>query len=155
MFKKLKDILGIEGIKMTILIDDPISLSEGMIHGDILLTTLRDQEVENIELTLVEKYQRGRKESKLIDEYDLGSIILSESFLVTQGVQKKIYFVLPFVENLSEMDHFEQASFINKGLVALAKKIKGVKSTYKLTATAKVKGTTFNPIATREIIFES
>lgn len=155
MFKKLKDILGIEGIKIQVVFDEPVVYDEEVIHGHLVFTTLREQEIEFIELKLIEKYERGRKENKLIDEYELGKIILANSFVVTKGKQIKIEFQLPFMRTLSEMDHISEQNIFNRGLVSIAKKLKGVKSTYTLIAKAKVKGTTFSPATKRPVIFDN
>ncbi len=155
MLKKLKDYLGIEGVKISLYLDDLLQLEQGLITGRIQLTSLREQEIEFILLRLVERYKRGRGEDKLIDEYELGQVLLTEKIILNEGGEKNIKFELPFVENLSEMDQMERSGFFNRAWVRLAKKIKGVQSSYRLEAKDKVNGTTLSPVASREVIFDT
>lgn len=154
MLKKIKDLLGIEGVKIGLEFDDPIQRSEGAVFGHVILSSLSDQTVAGIEIKLVEKYQRGRKESRLIDEYELGKIYLSEKIDLVRGQEVKIPFTLPYNEIKSEMDSFGDKNFISRGISAFAKALKGVRSDFKVVAKANVAATTLDPIAARIVILE-
>lgn len=154
MLGKLKNLLGIEGVKISLLIDDPIMKEEEAVFGHIILSSLSDQTIQAIELKFIERYHRGRKENKLIDEYELGSIIISETYHISKGEEIKIPFTLPYNHVQSEMDKIGDTNFISKGIVFLAKSFKGVKSEFRLIAKAKIKGTTLDPIAKKMVILE-
>ncbi len=154
MLGKLKNILGIEGVKINLLLDDPIMRSEEAIFGDIVLSSLSSQVIQSIELKFIERYHRGRKENKLIDEYELGAMIISDTYHIVKGEEIKIPFTLPYVHVQSEMDKIADTNFISKGIVFVAKSLKGVKSEYRLIAKAKIKGTTLDPIVKKMVILE-
>lgn len=154
MLGKLKNILGIEGVKINLLLDDPILKSEEAVYGHIILSSLSNQVIQSIELKFIERYYRGRKENKLIDEYELGSIILSETHHIIKGEEIKIPFTLPYNHVQSEMDKIAETNIISKGIVFFAKSLKGVKSEFRLIAKAKIKGTTLDPIVKKMVILE-
>lgn len=151
MLGKVKDILGIEGVKLDLIIPEVIIDDVGKINGQIKLTTVREQVVKSIDIKLIEKYARGRKEKRLIDEYVLGELNISKSIKVVPGEEKLIDFSLDFFRAKSPMDKLQDDSFVYRGLISVAKFFKKVKSTYRLEGTAKVKGTKLNPSVNKEI----
>ena len=62
MIKKLKNMLGIESVKIELEIPQEIEKKDQNINGTIILTTLSDAEVKSISIKLIEKYSRGRKQ---------------------------------------------------------------------------------------------
>ena len=111
------------------------------------LTSLSDNnQLESITLRMVEKYSRGRGDSKLINEYPMGELVKKEMITISKNDIIEIPFEMDFVYVRSEMDKMEDNNFFAKGLVKLAKKVRGVSSEYSLRAEAKIKGTTLNPM---------
>jgi sporulation-control protein spo0M len=155
MFGKVKRWLGIEGVKIEVETSDFFRLQSGSIEGQIRILSMSDQTVYRIELAFIEKYKRGRSQSKLIDEYTLGQILLEKSIDIKEGEETYIPFSLPFVPLQSEMDILEEKNIIVKGVVAAAKMLKGVQSEYRLEAKAYVKGTALNPIAIKVLQVEN
>jgi hypothetical protein len=154
MFGGIKKMLGIEGVKIDIIIDEPLKQKQGVIHGKIQLTTLMDSVVTGVTLKLIEKYSRGRKDSKLIDEYVIGYTELNQMIEIEKNDIVEFPFSLPFVIKESEMDKLQKSNFLLGGIVKLAKFGKGVKSEYRIEAEALVKGTKFNPLSRKEVIFK-
>lgn len=154
MLGKLKKYLGIEGVKIAITLDDPILKSEKAVFGHVVLHSLSDQIVEAIDLKFVERYHRGRNENKLIDEYELGSMVLADPIRISKNQEIKVPFTLNYNPMLSEIDRFGEENFFSKGLAFIAKSLKGVKSEYRLIAKAKVQGTSLDAIAKRMVILE-
>lgn len=153
MFGQIKKILGIEGVKIDVEINNPVLKSSSRISGIIKLTTLRDSEVDSIILKLIEKYHRGRGNTKLIDEYTIGFLELGEKIYLKREDIVEIAFEVPFRLTKSEMDKLED-NILAFGFVKLAKTIKGVKSEYRLVAEAIVPGTKLNPIVQKEVIMK-
>jgi hypothetical protein len=152
MFGTVKKILGIEGVKLELVVADKISKEAGIVSGIIKLTSLSDDNlVESISLKMVEKYSRGRGESKLINEYPMGELVKQEKVTISKNDIIEIPFEMEFVYVKSEMDKMEDNNFFAKGLVKLAKKVRGVSSEYTLRAEAKIKGTTLNPFDIKTI----
>jgi len=152
MFGKVKKILGIEGVKLELIVPDKVSREAGIVTGAVKLTSLSDNNlIESIQLKLVEKYSRGRGESKLINEYIMGTLLKKENITISKNDILEIPFELEFVYVKSEMDKMGESNFIARGLVGLAKKARGVHSEYKLIAEANIKGTTLHPFDSKHI----
>lgn len=147
MFGKVKKILGIEGVKMELTVDDPFNLESEILLGVIKLTTKTESEVSSITIRLIEKYSRGRKSSKLIDEYVLGELIMSEQINITPDEIIEIPFELEFINLQSEVDKMAEGSLFMRGPLKLAKFIKNVSSVFRLEAQATVTGTRLQPFA--------
>ena len=79
MLGKVKNWLGIEGVKMEIETPDRVKLRDGVLKGTILFQSMSDKKVSKVKFKLIEKYTRGRGKSKLINEYTLGEMEANES----------------------------------------------------------------------------
>lgn len=146
MFGKVKKLLGIEGVKLELIIPDKINKDAGILTGIIKFISLSDENIiEGIHLKMVEKYSRGRGDSKLINEYVMGELVKNEKLSISKNDILEIPFEMDFIYAKSEMDKLEENNFFSRGLVKLAKKARGVKSEYTLRAEANIKGTTLNP----------
>jgi len=155
MFGQIKRMLGIEGVKIDVEVNQPVKLTTGMASGKVRLITVMDSEVTNINIRIIEKYHRGRKKDKLIDEYMVGSMDLNEGFSLKKDEIIEIPFDLPFKYYQSEMDKIQDKNFLAAGIVKMAKFIKGVKSEYRIEAEATVKGTKLNPVSKKDILVQS
>lgn len=151
MFGRVKRWLGIEGVKVELLIPEKVRADDGEISGTIRFYSMHDQTVEGVRVRIIEKYKRGRRNSKLIDEYTLGEIALDETIEIPAHQYIDLDFILPFNVMLSDMDSFQRKNFLFKGVAKTAKFIKGARSIYRVEAEADVKGTALNPFDTREL----
>ena len=151
MFGKVKNWLGIEGVKMELIIPEEIYESAESVTGKLRFYSKTDQTVNSIKVKLIERYSRGRKDNKLTDEYQLGEINLDETFKVTADAPVEIDFTLTFKIVKSEMDEIGEKNILSGGLVKAAKWIKNVKSIYRVEAEADVKGVALNPF-TKQIV---
>lgn len=147
MFGKMKQWFGIEGVKVELELPESVKIRDGVIEGALRFSSMTNQEVEGVRLRLVEKYTRGRKEDRLIDEYTLGESTMKESFKVPASGHIEIDFKLPFELVRSEIDEMQGKNFLLSGIGSLAKVIRKVKSEYRVEAEAKVKGTRLHPFA--------
>jgi hypothetical protein len=150
MLGKVKQYLGIEGIKISLEIPEIINKDQGFIEGLIVLTSKNTQTARAFDIRLIEKYYRGRRRSKLINEYELGHIHLKKNVVVAANTTEKIPFKLPFEISESRMDQMER-NFFMKGLVKVAKFANAVKSEFRLEAEADVVGTALDPSHTIRI----
>lgn len=151
MFGEIKKMLGIEDIRISLEIPEKVNLTKQVIQGKVVVTSLRDSRLNSLEIRLVEKYSRGRKENKLIDEYICGSIELEQSLEIRKQDVIEIPFELPFTIYQSEMDKVEAGNLFMSGFIKVAKKLKAVKSTFRVEATARVEGTKLAPFAEKEV----
>ncbi len=151
MLGKVKKWLGIEGVKIELQIPETFSSKDEKISGSILFTSMNDQSVNGYQLTLIEKYSRGRRKNKLVDEYKIGEITIEDTFEVSADEELIKSFDLPFKISHSDMDKIEKKFFIFKPFVMTAKFIKGVKSEYRIEVEADVEGTKFDPFDKKKI----
>lgn len=154
MFGKVKKWLGIEGVKLELVLPEFVHKSDGEINGQIRFFSMNTQTVTNIRVKLIERYTRGKKEDKLIDEYNLGEIYLAQEIEVPANEPIEIDFSLPFELMKSEMDEIEDNSMVLGGLVKAAKWLRSVKSEYRLEATAKVRGVALDPFDRHGVIMK-
>lgn len=151
MLKKVKKWLGIEGVRITVDVPEDIFLREKKISGMLILESKQESTISEIRLRLIEKYSRGRKHNKLIDEYLLGSSILKDPVHLHANESKEVPFDLHFKPLKSEMDNLESKNILLKGVVKTAKFIRKVTSQYRLEIEADVKGMAISPLVKKEI----
>jgi hypothetical protein len=153
MFGKVKKILGIEGVKLELIVSDKVNAEVGLVTGIVKLTSLSDANiVEGMHIELIEKYSRGRGDSKLINEYIIGRLVNKEKYSISKNDILEIPFEMEFTYVKSEMDKMGESNIFSKGLVSIAKKIRAVNSEFTVRAEVKIKGTSLNPFDTKSII---
>ncbi len=151
MLRRVKNWLGIEGVKLELELPEKVASEEGQIEGKIRFYSMQPQTVTLIKVFLTERYTRGRRKEKRIDEYCLGQMDLVQPIDIPANEPVEVEFTLPFEMLQSEMDEFEQRNVLTKGLARAAKYLYSAKSNYFVEAEAKVKGTGLNPFDKREI----
>ena len=145
MFGKVKKWLGIEGVKVELLLPDMVFEQVGAVSGQLVFHSKNEQVVRSVRLKMVEKYSRGRGNDKLVDEYTLGDATLSQRIEVPAEVPLAVDFTRPFQLNKSNVDGFGEKNFLTGGLVSLAKKLQAVNSEFRIEVEADVEGTALNP----------
>lgn len=154
MLGKIKKVLGIEGVRVELICEATFEQKTAMVDGLLKFTTKSDGKVKSFKIKLVELYSRGRKKNKLTDEYVLGIYESQKGFNIAREEIVEIPFTLKYQRMLSEMDRLQKGNFFTAGIIGLAKRIKGVKSTFKLIVEAEVAGTKLNPFDQREIVLK-
>lgn len=149
MFGKVKKILGIEGVKIELIVDPVIQLKAETIEGYIKFSTKTSSTIESIHIKFVERYSRGRNDEKLIDEYTLGETVLDEAIEIASDEIIEVPFALEFHHARSDMDKMSDGNILLRGPIKLAKWIKKVSSTYRIEAHATVRGTKLQPYAVK------
>lgn len=155
MFGKIKNWLGIQGVKVEIEVNDEISSTATSIDGSLLFYSKRPQVVESVSIQLIEKYTRGRRKNRLINEYVLGEMNYSKAIELPAEQFIELEFSLPFERLKSEMDRVSELNFITRGLVEVAKKIKNARSDYRIEVSAYVRGTAMHPLVKKAVYFNS
>lgn len=152
MLKKVKNWLGIEGVKVALDIPEQFSLKSEVVEGSFVITSQSEQYVEKANLSIKERYKRGRRKSKLIDEYILGTITIEigESIEAETEIAKE--FVLPFSQMKSPIDNWGDKNILYKGLSKLAKVAKNAHSTFEILVELEVKGNRLKPYDTQVIV---
>ncbi len=145
MFGKVKQFLGIEGVKIKLTLDDPFKKEDKKASGVIQFFSMHEAKVKGVKLRMVEKFSRGRGKEKLVDEYEMGSIELEQIIHVPANEPIEMEFEMEFDMLQSEMDELQNKNLVLGGVVQAAKWIQGVKSIYYIEAEAIVSGTALNP----------
>ncbi len=151
MLKKVKKWLGIEGVRITVDIPEDIFLREKKVSGILVFESKQDSVVNEIRLRLIEKYSRGRRQNKLIDEYILGADVLESSIHLHANEPGHVPFDLHFIPLQSEMDALESRNILMKGIIKSAKLLRNVHSQYRLEIEADVKGMAISPLVKKEV----
>lgn len=145
MLGRVKKWLGIEGVKVEVIIPEEISRHDRVVRGSLRFGSMNPQTVASVNIKLIETYRRGRRKSKLTDEYLLAEKDMHVMIDVPADEFVELEFELPFDLVKSPMDEFQEKNFILGGLISAAKKIKGVDSEYRVEVEADVVGTALNP----------
>ena len=152
IFKKVKDWLGIEGVKVALAIDETFKLKENVVRGSYSISSQSDQYIESVRLIFKEKYSRGRRKGKLIDEYVLSqsSIEIEESIKEDQVITRE--FELAFEPLKSGIEKWGDKNILYKGLTSVVKVFKNAKSSYSITVEVSVKGNKLKPYDTATLV---
>ncbi|MBK8563774.1 MAG: sporulation protein [Saprospiraceae bacterium] len=145
MFGKVKKWLGIEGVKVELMLPEMVFEEVEAVSGQLVFHSKNQQVVKSVHLKMIEKYSRGRGQEKLVDEYLLGEITLRQRIEVPADEPIAVDFTLPFSLQKSKVDEFGEKNFLTEGLVSLAKKLQAVDSSFRIEAEADVEGTALNP----------
>jgi hypothetical protein len=145
MFGKVKKWLGIEGVKVELMLPEMAFEEVGAVSGQLVFHSKNQQVVKSVNLKMIEKYSRGRGQDKLVDEYLLGEITLQQRIEVPADEPIAVDFTLPFQLQKSNVDEFGGKNFLTGSLVSIAKKIQAVDSVFRIEAEADVEGTALNP----------
>lgn len=152
MFGTVKKWLGIEGVKLELILPEEIAAFDGIAKGKIRFFSMNAQTVTAIRVRMVEKFSRGRRGERLTDEYELGQISLEKVIEIPANESVELAFTLPFEMMKSEIDQMEEGNIILNGLAKTAKWIRGVKSEYSIIAEAKVKGVALSPFDKQTVV---
>jgi hypothetical protein len=144
MFDKVKNWLGIEGAKISI-INIEVDKDLQLLSGKVSLTTSSDQHIHSMIITVKEKYTRGRRKSKLSDVYTIGNteILIDELITAEEPLEKE--FEVAYQMKLSSVDSFGRKNLLNRALAKTAKAIKGVNSIYTCTVELSIEGNRLKP----------
>lgn len=146
MLGKVKQWLGIEGVKLELVLPPDFNPRQGSLAGKVRLTSKNAQTVTAVKIVMVEKYSRGKEEGQLVDEYELGRQLINDTVEVPpDGVPVEMNFRIPFEPLPSPVDEFGSKNVVFGGLAWAAKRLRRVKSEYRIEAEAQVQGVGLNP----------
>lgn len=151
MIGKVKKWLGIEGVKLELVLPEEVKAKGGLIEGKLRFQSLNEQTVNGIKIVLIERYTRGRGQEKLVDEYELGKREMEIEFNVPPEEILEVDFSLPFDLVKSAVDDFGDKNFIFGGIARAARMLRGVGSDFRIEAEASVKGVALNPFDKKTI----
>lgn len=145
MIGKVKQWLGIEGVKLELDLPEGQALANGSIGGTIRFQSMNPQTVTGIRVVLIERYSRGRGEEQLIDEYELGRLEIKDTFEVGPDSPVERSFQMSFEPLESDVDRWGNRNILNRQFAKAARWLRKARSQYRVEAEAKVKGVALNP----------
>jgi sporulation-control protein spo0M len=151
MIGRVKKWLGIEGVKLELVLPETMEGTDRVLQGRVRLQSLNPQVVRRIRIILIERYSRGRGKEKLVDEYELGQVQLDYRLEVLPGEVRELPFELPFELVRSGIDDFGKRNLLFSGLAKAAKAINAVGSEFRVEAEAEVEGVALNPFDKKAI----
>ena len=153
MFGKVKKWLGIEGVKVELVLPETLAKNSKTIKGKLRFFSKNPQTITQIKLVMIEKYSRGRRSEQKIDEYEIGEITLEQKIHVPAEDPIELDFELPFTISKSEIDELQDTNIIFGAFARTAKWLRGVKSEFRIEVYAKVSGVALDPFDRRIIVF--
>jgi len=145
MLHNVKKWLGIEGVKVSLELNETYSRAKQLIQGKVRFETQHTQTVTGLRFVLTEEYTRGRRQHRKTDEYEMARMSVTVDIKVKPEEPEWFEFELPFEITLSEIDTTEANGGLNGLLAKVAKTLHGANSVYRLEVTAKVQGTALSP----------
>ena len=145
LWAKIKQKLGIGGVKLNLEVSKQVPKDSGQIMGAVNVTSKSDQHVKQLNFKLIEKYTTGRGDNKKTKEFELGKTAYGQPFQIKKGENRRIDFVLPFELIKSTNDRLKEKGGALGALGSASSFLGGEKSEYEVWVDADVKGTTFGP----------
>lgn len=145
MITRLKNILGIEGVKVAI--DAPETLHLGLRQVDftLLFSTQSVQKIESVNVRLIERYRRGWGNSKLINEYVLYEEEEPLDLMIFPEEDFKVPLSIEFDYSKSRIESLGE-NILLKPISKLAILTKRAKSSFRLEVSARIRGVKMNPL---------
>lgn len=150
-FDKIKDWLGIGGVKVELEIPGQVEKASGSISGKVILTTKKAFPVKDIKVKLEEHWSTGTGENKTSKTFDIGNITIPGGFTISPEETKAIDFTLPFTLIKSENDRMKEQGGLMGTMGKIGAFTSGEKSEYKVVATADVDKPGLDPSKTKDI----
>lgn len=150
-FGKVKQFLGIGGVKVELTVPAEIEKAAGNFDGSVTLTTKGELHVLEVTVKLVEEWTTGRGDEKTTKEFELGATTIASAFDIRPGEVKSFPFNLTFELLKSKNEELaDQGGALGKlGKVAMF--ASGEKSVFKVKAEADVKGTALDPGDSKDV----
>jgi hypothetical protein len=149
--QKVKQVLGIVGVKVEMQVDDTFSKTGSTIQGKVIITSKSDQQILSVEVGFEEVWRFGKGDDETIKTFDLGEWKSEEVFDIKTGETRVFPFTLNYSMIKSENDRMMESSKVGKALGGLGKMMDGEKSNFWLKAMADVKGAAFDPNCVKEM----
>ena len=145
MFKKVKNWLGIEGVKVKASILGDFDVNRTALEGRAILSSMTEQYIEELRVEVLEKYQRGRRKGKLVDQYSLGESTVPVGRSIQPGEEIEIPFTVNYRYTPSPVDQFGKKNFLYRGLAGIAKLTRNAKSEFYVLVEVKVRSNALKP----------
>jgi hypothetical protein len=138
---KIKQWMGIGGVKVTLAASGPLSSTGGAVAGTVQLTSKSDQHVNDLVVKVYELYSTGRGKEKRTREIDMGKLSIAQHLDLKAGETKDLSFSLPYTVSKSINDKLKEKGGMIGALGKLGSMAEAERSEFYVKASASVKGT--------------
>lgn len=145
IFQKIKNKLGIGGVKVNLMVPPQIEKSTGSVSGKIALTTKSEQEILSINISMKKKVTTGSGDKKKTRSYDLGEMNLPGGFSIKPRELKEFEFTLPFATTKSAIDRLKEEDGVLGAIGKVAAFTSSEKSRYYVEADIDVQSAALDP----------
>ena len=146
MFSRIKNMFGIDGVKMSIEAPGTLDLTKKELNFNLIVTSKSDLVLDHVTIKLIEKYRRGWGDSKLITEYTLHESFEELDMLISSEDKLVAPLTIKFDYQTSQIERMGKNRFL-RPFVRAALTAKRVRSKFRIEVSAKVKGVRMNPLA--------
>lgn len=151
-FGKLKQGLGIGGVKPRLEIPAQVSKDAGIVNGTVFLTTKRPQQVTGIKVIMREVVTTGDTvEDRRTEEFKLGDTTSDQPFAIQPGEEKRIDFTLPFAARHTAAESLAREGGVLGALGQVGQAFDERRSRYYVIAQVTVEGTVLGPSVSKSI----
>ncbi|NBC25141.1 MAG: hypothetical protein GVX78_05960 [Bacteroidetes bacterium] len=154
MIRKVKNWLGIEGVKIKLEVPTNLSKGQDQIKLILQLSSLTDQKIKGIDVSMKEVYERGKGENHRISEYKLAEWKQDRVLSIQKGVTLFVPITLHPNWMYSEIDKWQHKGSIQKFIGGVLKKLNRVGTSYYIEANLNVAKTKLHPYHTLKIEFK-
>ena len=150
-FQKLKNKVGIGGVKVELSIPEQTTKADATLTGKLMLTSKSEQEIKEVEIKMIEEYTTGRGDDKETKELTLGKIKITEAMTIKEGETKEIPFSLPYSIIKSNNDELKEKGGALGSIGKLGSFAKNEKSEYFIEAEVDVLSAALDPSDKKKI----
>lgn len=150
-FQKLKNKVGIGGVKVQLEIPEQTPKADGNLDGKVILTSKSDQEIKGVEIKMIEEYTTGRGDDKETKELTMGEIKITETMTIKEGETKEIPFSLPYTIIKSNNDELKEKGGALGKIGKVGSFAKNEKSEYFVEADVDVVSAAIDPSDKKKI----
>ncbi len=151
LFNKIKNKLGIGGVKVNLQIPGQVSKQDGVIDGKVIMTSKSEQEIIEVKVRFLEEFSSGRGDDKETREFELGVIKIPDAYTIKPGDVKEVSFSLPFQLLQSNADSLKEKGGALGTLGKMSKFANNEKSSYFVEADVDVAAAVIDPSDKKDI----
>ncbi len=144
-FGKIKNWLGLGGVKIRLEMNPNLSKEELMVKGKVVITTKSEQELVSLEIELEEEFSTGRGDSRKTKFFDLGEMEMQINEMIKPGEEKVFEFEFPFTLMKSNADQLKEKGGALGALGKASKWASNERSNYFVKAKLDVKKVALDP----------
>jgi hypothetical protein len=148
MFKKLKQAVGMVGIKVELVVPTQIGVNDTMVEGKVLVNAEANQHITKVkvEMKQVHREESDTSNSMTQREYEIGEVIVTDTpFDIKAGENAEFPFTLSFARRKSGSQALSEMGGKLGMLGGIAKALDNESDRFYIEATVDVKGAALDP----------